>query len=360
MSGAFSTVSVTNAPAASLYGIGYSPTSATLVVEPVQSGQIYSDLIDDTFDAAETFNNAVFNHLGSRYCNGAASSNDRREDMECPKFEAWLHSFGGTGSHDGGDGADNFNNHFIGAVGGFDIETELGLSLGLTAFYSRSTVAVSGNNAGATTDSYGLAANGSFAALSGRVDTNAYWLANNSQAHRLVTPDGQTPIPATAQPKSNAYGGAIQYSRPIITDDLTALGRVLYSGVNQSAFSENGAGPFNLAVSSKVYSAISGDAGLRVSHVYHIAYDAAIIPEISMGARADLTNQTRGAIETLEASSATSFDLPAAKTDRVSFIASAGVTIRRRDGALLYLRGDSQMGAHEKAVAITLGGRIGF
>ncbi len=359
VTGTFGTMSQTGLPPDHTFGIQYNPTTVSLIVAPTNSGQLYTDFTADTFDTAEALNDMVFTHLGTRYCHDEGGTG-HPELPACPEIAIWQQAFGLVGAHSGGSMADAVSSRGVGAMAGVDFQLDLGFDLGLTVAYVRSELGTAGGGGHVSTDSFAFAMNGSVPLMHGRMDANGFWILNDGRARRDVSPANGLALSAKAHPKTKVFCGALQYSHAVIFDDLTALGRLVYTNADGQAFRETGAAPFDVAIGSKSVASFYGDAGLRLSHIYRLKSGAQVIPELMLGARGrfgDLSHQATASFATAEGPG---FLAPGVQSDRVSLIAELGAAVQKGQEYGVYLRGSTRIGDSQQEAIISFGGRLNF
>jgi len=362
VSGTFATVTTSGAPTGEAYGVQYTSTAVNLVVQPLASAQIYSDFVRESFNQAATLGDFVFTHLDNQYCREAATDVGRSSEPECPEVSVWRQGVGGSGSYDGNSNISAFSARWAGLIGGIDYHSNYGFWLGLNASLARNELGVSGAQDNITTDSFSVGVSGGLPVFNGRLDSSALYILNASKSHRLVTPDGESPQTAGAHPKDNAFAAAVQYSQPLYTQDLMALARLSYTGIALDSFHENGAAPFDYSISSRSYSSLYADVGLKLSHVYTLRSGALLIPDVSAGVRNQFGSASQNvSIEFADLSAQQPpFTAPGAIPDRVAFTAGLGVTAQKSEAYALYIRANGRLNGSEREGIVSIGGWLRF
>lgn len=343
VSGMFASTIATNSDAAGLFGPRYTPTGVKLVMEPVRDSQIFGDVLTNAFAMAETLNDLALDHFAAGFC-------DRSQG--CPSGRLWLLPFAGTASYTGSGDILASNTHWAGVMGGVDVQTIGDFTLNLAAAYASSTLAMSGKPAAATTDTAYVAAGGGHALFGGHIDVNAHWLHNSSDVKRNVVADGVSAV-AASKPAIDLYGGAVQYSRPLLADILSATARLVYTDADRSSFGEAGAQPFDFSVTTRAPSTLYTDWRLHLGKAYQLDGGASIVPDVSGGVRAILSGRTIGGDVALADASSKSAAIPVLGRDTWTFVGGVGIRVENLDGFSLSLHAGTRIGDRERMGEVT-------
>jgi hypothetical protein len=196
--------------------------------------------------------------------------------------------------------------------------------------------------------------------LAGRADATGFWIADSSRVNRAVAPEGQALLLANSQPKSMAYGAAVQYSVPVLFDDLLAMGRLSYTRLDQQRMLETGAAAFDLDALAQTYSSGYGQIGARWSHVYAVGADSVMVPDVSIGVREQFGSLSMPVDITPQNAYGPNFAISGAKTSPIAGVFGFGVTAPQRDGVSLYLHIDARVAGGEREGVASIGAQIPF
>jgi autotransporter-associated beta strand protein len=357
LTGTFSNIVTSGAPAGLAVGVQYTATAVDLVIQPPRANELYGDFIANSLDNAETFNELIFTHLDTEYCNGLGSIDDRAGEKSCPEVSMWRQVVGGMNSTDASGDLTGYNSQWGGVIVGLEVHSDLGFSVGGTAAYARNYLSVDGNSGNIVDNSFLLSVNGGMPVLFGRIDLNGMWMSNSGQATRSLVPDG-VDATASSSPHTMVYSGAAQYSQSLWSPDLMGLVRMTYANAQMQSLFEASGAPVALNVNSNNTSDFYGDLGLRASHVFHLQSGTMVVPEVSGGVRAIFGSTGRAAEESFAGGS--SFEAPGIGASRVAFVGSFGVTGQRHEDFSLFLRADGRIDGKERVGVISIGELVNF
>jgi len=336
-----------------VFGVQYQPTQVNLVMTSTRPSQLFSDFAHDTLDTQERLSQQIFDHAMSRPCavGGAGRTG-------CPEISVWFQGLAGAGSVDGNATANAYSTRWAGGLMGVDFVSDDGFWLGVSGSFARSALTVSANQGRVNTGIFSLGASGGASVFDGRVDASLLYISNTGDSSRAVV-SGTVKQTAVAHPKNDAISFAAQYSQPILWDDLTGLARLNYVSIDQDAAVEGGAAPYDFSVRSHNYSSFYSDFALRLSHLYTLKSGATVLPEVSAGVRAVLSqpdlNFTGDPVE-LQGSG---FAVPALDRDRAAFISGLGVSINKR-GMSLFLRANGRISGNQRDGVVSVGAAFHF
>lgn len=335
-----------------MYGVAYSPGAVDVVIEPVGSGQIYSDLVTSKLETAETIGGLVFDHADASKCQVTS--------IECRGMSIWAQGIGGVSSQAGTGNARGFNTRSDGVIGGLDINVSQNFAASLSVFYNRGSLNVGNAGGRATSNTAGLWLNAHTALPEGQLDFSGFWIMDSSRVQRAVMIDGQGPGSAQSQPGTKTYGTAMQYSAAIFSKDVLAIGRLGYTRVALPETQEGGAGPFNLAISGQTYMSTYGQIGLRWDHAVTTRSGTYIFPDVLIGARYQFGPLSTPITEHLQNAVGPEFQTMAAARRRLAGVLGLGVSMRQRNNLSLYLRVDERVSRGENQGMASIGAHVRF
>jgi len=347
VSGAFTTYSGVSGDVA--YGVTYpSTTEVDALVVPKTSGQVYGDVITETLENTHVMNDIAVDHAAFDRCN------DR--NATCRGWSTWVQGFGGTNHVDAGSGAEAFNGHSYGVIGGLGYTFSKDGSLNLAAAYTTNRIGVAGGKTAADTDGFFAAltlhAGGSMIG----VDLNGFYLANKSDISR----DAGLSSTATSSMNNTGGGFTFQVTAPLLGGDLTPLAKVAYAFVSYGPFTETGAGNLNLQGIHGEQTTAYYDAGVRLSHVFTTESGLSLKPHAYVGAQVNGTEGVPDVTMSLINFSNTSFNAPAATLDKFSGVLKLGLDAKLDNALSLQADFNGKFGSKQQQAIFSLGASYRF
>lgn len=347
VSGAFTSFSGVSGDVA--YGVTYpSATEVDALVVPKASGQVYGDAITETLENTHLLNDIAVDHAAFDRCN------DR--NATCRGWSTWVQGFGGTNHVDAGSGAEAFNGHTYGVIGGLGYTFSKDGSLNLAAAYTSNRIGVAGGKSVADTD-------GLFAALTLHtggsmigLDLNAFYLANKTDVSR------DAGLSSTAVSSMNNTGGGFtfQITAPLLGGDLTPLAKMTYALASYGPFTETGAGNLNLQGVHGEQTTGYYDVGIRFSHIFATEGGISLKPHAYVGAQVNGTEGVPNMMMSLVNFSSTDFTAPSATLDKFSGVLKLGVDAKLDDALSLQADFDGKFGSKQQQAIFTLGASYRF
>ena len=343
ISGRFADVRGAGALTGEMYGTVYSPTAVDLVIQPLTSGQVYSDLASGDIDAAETVGDLVSGHAAD---GGHGVS-------------VWLQATGGTGAYRGTAAASGFDTRSDGVIGGLDLAVAPGITAGLGLIYNRSTLSLDATGDRATGDTSGLWLSTGVVLPAGHAELSGAWLVNNGHVSRSVLSDTGPVAEARSRAGSTAFTATAQYSLPIASSDLSAVGRLNYTQLKTKSAGESGAGMFDFDIRGHTYSSTYAQAGLRWRHAY-AAHGGDLVPEVSLGLRSQLGSLAAPVAIALQGADGPDFTVSGVARQRTAAIVGLGLTSLRTDTLSLHIRIDGRLARGQSVGVASVGARLRF
>jgi autotransporter-associated beta strand repeat len=343
ITGQFASVVTTGTLGNSVYALAFSSGGINLIVQPVQSGQIYSDVILPVIDSGHDLNAAVINH--ARGCT-----------KTCSGMAVWSSAFGGAGATDSSrSDVSSYSTRTAGIIGGADYGFAGGETLGVAISYHQTAMGIAGGWGKALTNSVAIAVNGELPLVRGRLGADIFYMSNAAVSHRNLGSYGV----AIAHPGSFAVGGALQIQYPFQDSDVTPLVRISVVQAVRSSSTESGGDGFDLSAASRTYTSVLTRFGLRYSKDF-VAGQLLLVPEVQIGVEGNLLPVRHDAVLWSATGSSAPFLAPGVKPDNVAFVASTGLTLMQDNALFVSLKGAGRISGHQRDGTISVGGGVRF
>jgi outer membrane autotransporter protein len=226
------------------------------------TGVVYTTVPTVALDNAETIMQLVFRQLDNAELLAMAAG------ASTPVAAGpWVSLLGDTDTYQGDGNAPGFSSQTYGALLGYDVPLNPGLSVGgLLGTWHKIVSLSDGSGASASLTSVLLGAYGGY--------TTGPWMAHAVIGYTFDTDAGTRPLPfasrtATSSFNPNEFMGAVEGGYRFQAGGATvtpAIG-LQYAHFNQPAFTEQGANALDLSISGGSTDSLQGLAGVRATYV---------------------------------------------------------------------------------------------
>lgn len=330
------------------YGVVYGAKEVDVLVVPKLSGQVYGDIVTETLENTHALNDIAVDHVAFDRCNDKGA--------KCSGWSSWLQGVGGFNHVSSSNGANAFNGHSWGAIGGLGYAFSPEGSLNLALAYSGHNVGVNGSATKA--DTYGVYA-GLTLHMGGPTigaDLNGFYVSNKSD----ITRDAGQSYVANANLKSSGGGFSFQVTLPLLDGDVTPLAKVTYAFLSYGPFTETGANNFNLQGVHGENTTGYYDIGVRLTHLYALDDGLTLKPHVYAGAQVNGTEAVPNATMSLVNFSNTSFQASSSTLDKFSGVLKVGVDAKLDEALSLNADFNGKLGSRQSQAVFTLGASYRF
>jgi outer membrane autotransporter protein len=252
-----------------------------------------------------------------------------------PLGSLWIGGYGVTGDVDGDGNGNPYDYDIFGTVFGIEQQVAPSLLLGLAGGYGRSQVDMSSPNSDADVDSYHVGLYGHF--------NEGIFYSTAVVAYGYQDYDTTRQIPFFGLTANGNYDGQqfVAYGEKGLNlcfagMRVQPLVGLQYIALQRDAFTESGAGPFNLVVAEDHVNSLRLSAGGRIAPELPPGFFGAIIPEF----RGRWVHELKDDDQTLSAAFAgggNNFAVTSAELGRNFGVVGAGVTAQLSPMVNLYL-----------------------
>jgi outer membrane autotransporter protein len=271
-------------------------------------------------------------------------------------WSVWGRAFGGR-ARTGEDGNNpGYRDRLAGAMVGFDYGLSAEVRLGLAVGYADSKLTGRQDSGTATIDSYTVGSYLQWTRDALFVDAQLGLTVNRYDTDRDLIIGSQT-LRATGDTDGQVLGGGIHVGYRFGTGRLSVEpGAFLrYDGNTSDAFTETGAGSFNLAVAEDRHSELRAGLGARISHTVRLADGGAVVTDLSARYDHKILNPGYSVDQSLLGQA---FTVAAADPGRDTVGLGGGATLVMGNGVRLTARYEAEVSGERTGHAFT--GQVRF
>jgi hypothetical protein len=318
VSGKFDTVLTGSPDKANALGIYYAPSGkeVDLVVAPKSIGQVYGDIVVQSFDDANSLNDIVMDHAAFDGC------------KDCSGWALWGRGYTSTDGVSGIAGISAFSNHAVGAIGGLDYRFASGLSFHAVLGSSTGNLGLHDKSAAAHSNETYLSLASHIPVGPVAVDAAYFFMDANSNVSRN---DGYGNTLAS-KIANDVSGASLQISVPLMDGAVVPYGKITYSLLAAGPADEIGGGPEMLSVQNGHQTTGRYQLGLKLGKVFTLDDDVSIRPQFVLAGEAN--DRSLGNTSPMSMMSGNSFFAPSVSPDRFAALGRLGVEVSRHDLAV--------------------------
>jgi autotransporter-associated beta strand protein len=364
VSGQFSTLTQTNAPAGMVYGLYYQPTGreVDLVLAPARTAAIYGDITTLAVEGGQSFGDMLLRRLEDDGCtvsghlegNGATMTGATPETT-CQRGRVWLQPFGTMGSF-GGDRNGAFNQRGAGVATGVDVTLSNDAVVGAAARYTNDRIAMNGSDSSASMDGYQLGLYAMMPVANWRISGTGFWFGTSSTTSRDTLGAGT----ANASPHGQGAGAAVRVAYEFAHGDIAPAFSLHYTNFNRGAVTESNVGPLGFHIDSQTMESVRGDLGVRLQHSF-VTDGRVLTPTLWLGIEQAFNTPGGSVSGSLAGMPSTSgFTVSAPAPDRTMAVADLQLMARVNASFQLYLDVGGRFGGDSQQGQAVLGGQLRF
>lgn len=279
-------------------------------------------------------------------------------------WSAWLSGYGIFGAVGGNANASGYSYAGAGTVVGADYRISTAWLAGMLAGYAGTSSGVSGLATKGTVETTSVGLYGSWTGLErlyvdGMV---AYGYSDNSLTRTIAFP-GFAAVTARARSHGNQFMSSLETGYRLGNGEAVTVTPFLglqTSVLDQSTFTESGAGALNLTVNGQSIASIRSQIGGRASRDVVMGESAIVNLSMKVGWAHDLSDNGRTATASFAGTPGSTFSVQGAARGRDSALVGAGIATDIGTTGSVYLRYDGDLNEHDAAHAVIGGLRLAW
>jgi outer membrane autotransporter protein len=249
----------------------------------------------------------------------------------------WAQGFGMTGKQNAFDNVDGYSSKTFGTAFGGDTRVLKKVRVGASMAFANTHVNDSGSREGSTQkiNSYIGSLYGSYLGGPWFVDANAIFGIQTNKSARLVNFADGTSETANGSFNSNQYGFDLGVGYPIPVASrtfLTPVASILYTHLNQDAYTETGAPVVDLSVNANSTDSFVSATGLKFASMFGTLGGWTITPNARLIWLHEFNNKAMDQTSTFTTAGGSSFVTPGAKLPTETGEIGAGVDFAYKNG----------------------------
>ena len=355
VSGKFSSLTTTNAPAGLIYGLYYRPGNqeVDLVLASTKGAAAYGDAMSAGLDAADAFGAAVLDH-SDECADSAQGKTMGKLQAACGVNGLWMKALGVSGKTDSGL-ASGYRSNTAGLMGGIDHHFGHGISAGLTGGWTSGTTHSTDLASGSRTYQYAAGVYGTKRWAMLRLDLDAFYTL--SQQH--MSRDTQGLGIASAAADGRGFGAAARVSAPLLDGDLTPLAELRFTRQHTDSATESGVDAVDFTMDAQTHSALRALAGARLQHTYLFG-ETELTPRLELGVEQQLGPVSRTVSGRMTNVENTDFAQAAVAPARTAGVGRIGFSVDGGRGLELYGDVGGRISQNQQEGNVDLGVRLRF
>jgi uncharacterized protein with beta-barrel porin domain len=334
ITGTFDSVTYSGTTSDMVYSVVYASTEVDLAVTPKASGQIYGDIITQSFDTVAMLNGKAVDHLHEEGHSG---------------WNLWSKALSGASRTSGGEEGATFNSQLWGVISGAEYQFANGGKLGGVFSYTHTQIGVHDQGDKASANGYYFSLTGHIPVKDFIVDLSGFLQRNIIDVTRNNGAFGY----AIGHDNNLVGGGSLQIGYPI--GDILPFARLTVATFDGDTFTE--AGTLGLSIGSLTRNTARGTFGIEVSHNFTSDDGTLITPRFVIGGEAEFSGDKRDVAMSF---GGTDFEATAPEPSNFSALVSAGLSAKLNQKLELTFEADGMLSSNQQQGVIGFGAKYRF
>jgi len=352
---------------------GLSASQAPTALDAI-SGQPYADFGTMNVNNSAMFMNALGQQMANARSGNAPGSRvalaQACEIEACDSarpLSAWFSGLGGLGSVLGDGNSSTLTYNFGGAAAGLDYRFDPRFLVGLGVGYTHGTQWVNSFMGQGWSDSFSIAAYGSFTPMGPGAGFYADALAGyayfNNQMQRQILIPGLQQRTASGSTGANQFLAQVESGYKLGVWNMTSVtpfARLQMSSTSQGAFTESGANALNLSVAQQTTNSLRSVLGAQFDSSIALGNERTLGIGLRFGWQHEYAYTGRPISASFAGAPSASFTVYGATPQRDSAIIGFSATTNVATATQLYLRYDGELATGTENHALTAGLRMSW
>jgi outer membrane autotransporter protein len=291
------------------------------------SGEINADLTSVSIESSRVFLNMLGQRLRGTSKDGGSSATGDAALGDDGKARIWIDASANDMVIRGDGNTHDFSLNIAAVVARLDYRIDPAVKVGAALGYTRSGFATSGMYGNGSADSYFAALYGSYAAGPLQLTGIAGFSLSDFNANRVIYFPGQQGA-TTARTRSQAFLSAAELGyrfQPRADTTLSPIAGLQLISLQQSAFSEQGAGPLDLNVAQTNLTSLRSLLGAELTHDISISESTLLQARMRLAWAHDFSGTDRTVDEAFQQLTGTTFQVTGAEPSHDAAVLSVGL-----------------------------------